>query len=127
MEKQILPYCIPLEDYPKLLRYRVTQQGFYHIEDLVSEIYLEGKKAPMHKLISLGILLRVNMCQTMNEENESLYQDVSDKAKRFGGVEPAYLSQCIKTLVLRGLLESNPKYDRQLALDLYRQSDLDSV
>ena len=127
MGKQILPYCVPLEDYPKLLRYRVTQQGFYHIEDLVSEIYLEGKKVPMHKLVSLGVLLRVNMCQTMNDENESLYQDVSDKAKKFGGVEPTYLSQCIKTLILRGLLESNPKYDRQLALDLYRQSDLNTI
>jgi len=127
VEKQILPYCIPLEDYPKLLRYRVTQQGFYHIEDLVSEIYLEGKKVSMHKLVLLGILLRVNMCQTMNGENESLYQDVSDKAKKFGGVEPAYLSQCIKNLSLRGLLEPNPNYNKQLGLDLYRQNDLDAV
>ncbi len=127
MEKQILPYCIPLEDYPKLLRYRVTQQGFYHVEDLISEIYLEEKKVSMNKLVSLGILLRVNMCQTMNMENESLYQDLSNRAKRFGGVEPKYLSECIKTLVLRGFLESNPQYDKQLALGLYEKSGLDFI
>ncbi|HET8720205.1 MAG TPA: hypothetical protein VFM64_04335 [Candidatus Nitrosotenuis sp.] len=121
MDKQVLPYCLPLEDYPKLLRYRVTRQGFYHVEDLVSEIYLEEKKVPMNKLVSLGILLRVNMCQTTNMENESLYQDLSNKAKKFGGVEPGYLSECIKSLVLRGFLESNPKYDRQIALGLYRE------
>lgn len=122
MEKQLLPYSIPVEEYPKLLRYRITQQGFYHLEDLVSEIYLESKRVPMQKLVILGILLRVNMCQTMNMENESLYQDVSKKANKFGGVEPEYLSACIKTLVMRGFLESNPKYDRQLALDLYQFS-----
>lgn len=127
MVKQVLPYSIPLEEYPKLLRYRVTQQGFYHIEDLVSEIYLEGKKPSMHKMVSLAILLRTNMCQTMNMENESLYQDLSKKAKRFGGVEPEYLSSCIKTLVMRGFLESNPKYDRQIALGIYRISHLDGI
>lgn len=127
MVKQLLPYSIPIEEYPKLLRYRVTQQGFYHIEDLVSEIYLEGKKPPMYKLVSLAILLRVNMCQTMNMENESLYQDLSKRAKRFGGVEPEYLSACIKTMVLRGFLESNPKYDRHVALDVYKISHLDGI
>lgn len=127
MEKQILPYCIPLEDYPKILRYRITQQGFYYIEDLVSEIYLEEKNVSMHKLVSLGILLRVNMCQTLNMENESLYQDISNKAQRFGGVEPEYLSERIKILILRGFLESNPKYDRQIALGLYTQTDLQSI
>lgn len=120
MENQSVPYCIPAEDYPKLLRYRVTQQGFYHIEDLVSEIYLEGKKTSMRKLVTLGLLLRVNMCQTSNMENESLFQDVSRLAKRFGGVEPQYVAQCIKTMVLRGFLEANPKYDRQIALELHR-------
>jgi hypothetical protein len=123
MENQVMPYCIPLEDYPRLLRYRITRQGFYYLEDLVSEVYLEEKKVPMHKLVSLGVLLRVNMCQTMNLENESLYQDVSSRAKRFGGVESGYLSQCIKILVLRGFLEPNPKYDRHLAHDLYKPSN----
>ena len=112
------PYQIPAEKYPKLLRYRVTQQGFYYIEDLVSEIYLEGKKMPMHKLVDLGLLLRVNMCQTKNLENESLFQDVSKRAKKFGGVEPEYISHCIKTLRFRGFLESNPNYDKQIALDV---------
>jgi hypothetical protein len=123
VEKQILPYCIPLENYPKLLRYKITQQGFYHVEDLISEIYLEGKKVSMRKMVSLGILLRVNMCQTTNVENETLYQDLSKKAKKFGGVEPGYLSQCIKTLVLQGFLEPNPRYDRQIALGLYQHDN----
>lgn len=121
-----LPYYIPLEDYPKMLRYRLTPSGFYHIEDLVSEIYLEESAASMHKLVTLGILLRVNMCQTMNMENESLYQDVSNRARRFGGVEPEYLADCIRTLALRGLLELNPEYDKKIALEL-RKDDLEVV
>lgn len=121
-----LPYYIPLEDYPKMLRYRLTSSGFYHIENLVSEIYLEERAASMHKLVTLGILLRVNMCQTMNMENESLYQDVSNRARRFGGVEPEYLADCIRTLTLRGLLEPNPEYDKKIALDL-RKDDLEVV
>jgi hypothetical protein len=120
VETQSVPYDISAQDYPKLLRYRVSKQGFYHIEDLISEIYLEGKNVAMHKLVDLGLLLRVNMCQTTNLENESLFQDVSKKAKKFGGVEPQYVSQCIKTLALRGLLESNPKYDGRIAIDLHR-------
>ncbi|MEM3135634.1 MAG: hypothetical protein QXW37_02780 [Candidatus Nitrosotenuis sp.] len=123
MENQSEPYCIGVEDYPKLLRYRVTKQGFYHIEDLVSEIYLEGRKASMRKLVTLGLLLRVNMCQTTNMENESLFQDVSKKARKFGGVEPRYVAECIKTIVLRGFLEANPKYDKHIALEL-RQNGL---
>jgi hypothetical protein len=110
-----IPYRISATDYPKLLRYRVTQQGFYYIEDLVSEIYLEGKKVSMHKLVDLGLLLRVNMCQTTNMQNESLFQDVSKRAKKFGGVEPQYISQCIKSMRFRGFLESNPDYDEQVA------------
>lgn len=118
MENQSEPYCIAAEDYPKLLRYRVTKEGFYHIEELVSEIYLEGKKVSMRKLVNLGLLLRVNMCQTTNMENESLFQDVSKKARKFGGVEPKYVAECVKTMVLRGFLESNPKYDKHIALEL---------
>jgi hypothetical protein len=118
VENQTEPYCIPAEDYPKLLRYRVTQEGFYHIEDLVSEIYFEGKKVSMRKLVTLGLLLRVNMCQTTNMENESLFQDVSKRARRFGGVEPKYVAECVRTMVLRGFLEANPKYDKHIALEL---------
>lgn len=114
----ILPYQIPIADYPKLLRYKLTARGIYHVEDLVSEIYLEGNTASMHKLVTLGVLLRVNMCQTMNAENESLYQDVSRKAAKFGGVEPEYLARCINSLIMRGFLEANPKYDRNIAIEL---------
>jgi hypothetical protein len=123
VENRLQPYCIAVEDYPKLLRYRVTKQGFYHIEDLISEIYLECKKVPMRKLVNLGLLLRVNMCQTANMENESLFQDVSKRARKFGGVEPKYVAECIKTMVLRGFLEANPKYDKHIALNL-RQKGL---
>lgn len=110
------PYEIPIAEYPKLLRYKLTPSGFHHVEDLVSEIYLEERPASMHKLVTLGILLRVNMCQTMNMENESLYQDVSRRAAKFGGVEPEYLARCIKSLTMRGFLEANPRYDRSIAL-----------
>ncbi|WP_179369480.1 hypothetical protein [Candidatus Nitrosotenuis sp. DW1] len=120
MEKNMLPYCIELEDYPKLFRYRVTPQGFYHMEEIISQIYLEGKELPMYKLVQLGMLLRVNMCQTMKIDNETLFQDVSKKAAKYGGVEPEYVAYCIKSMVLRGLLDSNPKYDNQIASDLHK-------
>lgn len=120
------PYQIQLQDYPKLLRYKITQLGIYHVEDLVSQIYLEEQTPTMHTLVNLGILLRVNMCQTQNMQNESLFQDISNRAKKFGGVEPQYVHECVKSLIARGLLESNPKYDRALALGLHRAS-LDSV
>jgi len=73
----------------------------------------------MYALVKLGILLRVNMCQTQNLQNESLFQDVSRQAKKFGGVEPQYIHECVKSLIARGLLESNPKYDRSLAMRLH--------
>ena len=114
------PHQIQVQDYPKLLRYKITKEGFYHLEELVSQIYIEELKPTMHTLVKLGILLRVNMCQTMNFENESLFQDVSSQAKKFGGVEPEYITECVKSLIARGLLEANPKYDRGLALELHR-------
>lgn len=119
MENDILPYCIQIDDYPKLLKYLVTDSGFYYMEEIISQIYLEGKDLSMYKLVQLGILLRVNMCQTMNMDNETLFQDVSKKAAKYGGVEPEYTSYCIKNMVLRGLLDSNPKYDNRVALDLH--------
>ena len=120
MEKNTLPYCIHLDDYPKLLKYRVTRQGFYYMEEIISQIYLEGKELSMYKLVQLGILLRVNMCQTMKMDNETLFQDVSKKAIKYGGVEHEYVSYCIKNMVLRGLLDSNPNYDNQIANDLHK-------
>jgi hypothetical protein len=120
------PYAIQLEEYPKLFRYTITQNGFYHMEDLVSQIYLEEKTPSMYTLVKLGILLRVNMCQTQNLQNESLFQDVSSMAKKFGGVEPQYIHECVKSLIARGFLESNPKYDKSLAIRLHF-GGLDSV
>ncbi len=119
MESDVLPYCIEIGDYPKLLKYRVTDAGFYYMEEIISQIYLDGKDLSMYKLVQLGILLRVNMCQTMKMDNETLFQDVSKKAARYGGVEPEYTAYCIKNMVLRGLLDSNPKYDNQIASDLH--------
>lgn len=120
VEKNMRPYCIELEDYPKIFKYNVTPQGFYYMEELISQIYLEGKDLPMYKLVQLGMLLRVNMCQTMKMDNETLFQDVSKKAIKYGGVEPEYIAHCIHNMVLRGLLGSNPKYDNQIADDLHR-------
>ena len=37
-------YPIPLMDYPKLLRYKVTPSGIHYIEDLMREIYIEKNK-----------------------------------------------------------------------------------
>ncbi|QLH08975.1 hypothetical protein DSQ19_05330 [Candidatus Nitrosotenuis sp. DW1] len=90
------------------------------MEEIISQIYLEGKELPMYKLVQLGMLLRVNMCQTMKIDNETLFQDVSKKAAKYGGVEPEYVAYCIKSMVLRGLLDSNPKYDNQIASDLHK-------
>jgi hypothetical protein len=56
----------------------------------------------------------------MKTDNETLFQDVSKKAIKYGGVEPEYVSYCINNMVLRGLLDSNPKYDNQIANDLHR-------
>ena len=36
-------YPIALDDYPKLLRYKVSEKGVYYIEDLIREIYVEQK------------------------------------------------------------------------------------
>lgn len=109
------PYQIPIEDYSRMLRYRLSEEGFGYVEELVSKIYIERDDS-MRNLVMLGILLRVNMCQTGNMKNESLYQDVSKKAARFGGVAPEYLAGCIKTLAMMGFLVSNPRYERGLAI-----------
>lgn len=90
------------------------------MEELITRIYIEDQTPTMHTLVNLGILLRVNMCQTMNMENESMFQDVSNRAKKFGGVEQEYITECVKSLIGRGLIEANPKYDRWLALQLHR-------
>jgi hypothetical protein len=44
---------------------------------------------------------------------------VSKKAIKYGGVEPEYVSHCIKNMILRGFLDSNPKHDNQVANDLH--------
>jgi hypothetical protein len=90
------------------------------MEELISQTYLEGKNLSMYKLVQLGILLRVNTCQTLKMDNETLFQDVSKKATKYGGVEPEYVSHCIKNMLLRGLLDSNPKYDNQIVNDLHK-------
>lgn len=90
------------------------------MEELITRIYIEDQTPTMHTLVNLGILLRVNMCQTMNMENESMFQDVSNRAKKFGGVEPEYIAECVKSLIGRGLIEANPQYDRGLALQIHQ-------
>ncbi len=57
-------YPIPIDDYPKLLRYKVSQSGVHYIEDLMREIYIEKKILSKNKLTQLGLLLKTYVCQT---------------------------------------------------------------
>ena len=115
-------YPIPIDDYPKLLRYQVTLAGVHYIEDLIREIYVDQKPLSMNKLMQLGLLLKTYVCQTKRIENDVLFQDVSNRAKKYGGMEPTYLKQCIKNLIMRGLLGPNPKYDPQIAISMRRKN-----
>ena len=116
-------YPIPIEDYPRLLRYKVTQKGIYYIEDLMREIYIENKELSMNKLTQLGLLLKTYVCQTKRIEDEVLFQDISNKAKKYGGTESGYLTDCIKRLMMRGYMGPNPKYDPQIAIDMHKKRD----
>lgn len=112
----LLPYQIQKEDYPRLLRYQLSPSGVSYMEDLISEVYFGDDTPSMKKLVTLGMLLRVNTFQTGNLENETVCRDVSKMAEKYGGVEQEYLAECIKSLVMRGILTANPRYDRNIAV-----------
>ncbi len=80
-------YPIPLDDYPKLLRYKVSQSGVHYIEDLMREIYIEKKILSKNKLTQLGLLLKTYVCQTKKIEDEVLFQQISIKSKKYGELE----------------------------------------
>ena len=68
-------YPIALDDYPKLLRYKVSEKGVYYIEDLIREIYVEQKDISLNKLTQLGLLLKTYICQSKRVDEEVMFQD----------------------------------------------------
>ena len=116
-------YPIPLEDYPKLLRYKVTESGVHYIEDLMREIYVQKRNLSKNQLTQLGILLKSYVCQTKKIEDEVLFQQISNKAKKYGGAERGFVIECIDHLIMRGLLDSNPYYDPQIAINMHKSKD----
>jgi hypothetical protein len=116
-------YPIPLSDYPKLLRYKVTETGIHYIEDLMREIYVEKRKLSKNKLTQLGLLLKTHVCQTKRIEDEILFQQISNKAKKYGEVERGFIIECIDRLIMRGLIGPNPNYDPQIAIEMHRSKN----
>jgi len=116
-------YPIALNDYPKLLRYKVSETGIHYIEDLMREIYVEKRKLSKNKLTQLGLLLKTYVCQTKRIEDEILFQQISNKAKKYGVAERGFIIQCIDRLIMRGLLGSNPTYDPQIAIEMHRSKN----
>lgn len=114
-------YPIPLEDYPKLLRYKVTPSGIHYIEDLMREIYIEKNKLSKNKLTQLGLLLKTYVCQTKRIEDEVLFQQISNKAHKYGGAERGFIIESINRLIMRGMLNSNPYYDPQIAINMHKR------
>ena len=117
-------YPIPLDDYPKLLRYKVSEKGIFYIEDLVREIYVEKRELSLEKLTQLGLLLKTYICQTKRIDEELLFRDISDRAKKYGGVETDFIKKMITNLTMRDLIGPNPKYDPRIAIKIHQKSDL---
>ncbi len=115
-------YPIPLDDYPKLLRYKVTQSGVHYIEDLMREIYIEKKILSKNKLTQLGLLLKTYVCQTKKIEDEVLFQQISNKSKKYGETESGFIIKCIDYLIMRGMVSFNPNYDPQIAISMHKNN-----
>ncbi len=114
-------YPIPLDDYPKLLRYKVSEKGIYYIEDLVREIYVEQKELSLNKLTQLGLLLKTYICQTKRVDEEVMFKDVSDRAKKYGGVDTDFIKEVLKSLMMRDLIGHNPQYDPRIAISMHHK------
>lgn len=114
-------YPIPIDDYPKLLRYKVTESGIHYIEDLMREIYIEKRNLSKNKLTQLGLLLKTYVCQTKRIEDEVLFQQISNKAEKYGGAERGFVIECMDHLIMRGLFCSNPNHDPQIAIDMHKK------
>jgi len=115
-------YPIPLDDYPKLLRYKVTQSGVHYIEDLMREIYIEKKILSKNQLTQLGLLLKTYVCQTKKIEDEVLFQQISNKSKKYGESESGFIIKCIDYLIMRGMVSFNPNYDPQIAISMHKNN-----
>ena len=115
-------YPIPLDDYPKLLRYKVSQSGVHYIEDLMREIYIEKKILSKNKLTQLGLLLKTYVCQTKKIEDEVLFQQISNKSKKYGESESGFIIKCIDHLIMRGMIGFNPNYDPQIAINMHKDN-----
>jgi len=115
-------YPIPLNDYPKLLRYKVSKTGVHYIEDLMREIYIEKKILSKNKLTQLGLLLKTYVCQTKKIEDEVLFQQISNKSKKYGESESGFIIQCIDYLIMRGMMSFNPNYDPQIAINMHKDN-----
>ena len=117
-------YPIALDDYPKLLRYKVSEKGIYFIEDLIREMYVEHKELSLNKLTQLGLLMKTYICQTKRVDEEVMFQDISNKARKLGGVETHEIKETLQRLMMRDLIGPNPKYDPRIAISIHRK-DLD--
>jgi len=117
-------YPIALDDYPKLLRYKVSEKGIYYIEDLIREIYVEQKDMSLNKLTQLGLLLKTYICQSKHVDEEVMFQDISNRARKLGGVEPHEIKETLQRLMMRDLIGPNPKYDPRIAISIHHK-DLD--
>jgi len=115
-------YPIPLEDYPKLLRYKVSESGIHYIEDLMREIYIEKRILSKNKLTQLGLLLKTYVCQTQKIEDEVLFQQISNKSKKYGEPERGFIIECIDHLTMRGMIGLNPNYDPQIAINMHKSN-----
>ncbi len=117
-------YPIPLNDYPKLLRYKVSEKGIYFIEDLIREIFVEHKELSLNKLTQLGLLLKTYICQTKRVDEEVMFQEISDRARNLGGVETREIKAILKRLMMRDLISPNPQYDPRIAIGIHHK-DID--
>ena len=116
-------YPIALDDYPKLLRYKVSEKGIFYIEDLIREIYVEKKELSLNKLTQLGHLLKTYICQTKRIDEEILFKEISDRAKKYGGVEAEFIKKVIANLTMRDLIGPNPHYDPRIAISIHKNPD----
>ena len=114
-------YPIPLDDYPKLLRYKVSEKGIFYIEDLIREIYVEHKELSLNKLTQLGLLLKTYICQTKRIDEEAMFRDISDRAKKYGGVETDFIKEVLNSLTMRDFIAPNPQYDPRVAIRIHQK------
>ncbi len=117
-------YPIALDDYPKLLRYKVSEKGIYLIEDLIREIFVENKELSLNKLTQLGLLLKTYICQTKRVDEEIMFKEISERARKLGGVETREIKSILKRLMMRDLIGPNPLYDPRIAIGIHHK-DLD--